>query len=177
MSTDVRIATPDDARAIAEIHVTSWQEGYRGQLPDSYLKSLSADARETRWAQSLRDGAAVLLAKHAENPLGFVTYGPSRDDDAPETCGEIYALYVHPNAWSTGKGQQLHDGALAALAAQGSTVVRLWVLTSNDRARRFYSRRGWELDGATKVVEMDGVTLSEVRYKRALEPEPTPSAL
>jgi ribosomal protein S18 acetylase RimI-like enzyme len=177
VSTGVRIATPDDARAIAEIHVASWQEGYRGQLPDSYLKSLSADARETRWAQSLRDGASVLLVEHAGKPLGFVSYGPSRDDDAPETGGEIYGLYVHPHAWSTGKGQQLHDGALAALGASGSTVVTLWVLTSNDRAQRFYSRHGWQLDGATKTVELDGVTLSEVRYKRALDPLPTPSAL
>jgi GNAT superfamily N-acetyltransferase len=102
----------------------------------------------------------VLLAEHAGKPLGFVSYGPSRDHDAPETGGEIYGLYVHPHAWSTGKGQQLHDGALAALAAGGSTVVTLWVLTSNDRARCFYSRHGWQLDGATKVVELDRVTLS-----------------
>ena len=84
---------------------------------------------------------------------------------------------MHPDAWGTGKGRQLHDGALAALAASGSTVVTLWVLTSNDRARRFYSHHGWQLDGAKKVVELDGVTLSEVRYKRALDPLPTPSAL
>jgi hypothetical protein len=71
----------------------------------------------------------------------------------------------------------LHDGARATLSAERSTVVTLWVLISNDRARRFYSRRGWELDGVTKVVERDGVTPSEVRYKRALKPEPTPSAL
>lgn len=89
MSTDVRIATPDDARVIAEIHVASWQEGYRGQMPDSYLKSLSADARETRWVQSLGDSTAVLLAEHAGKPLGFVSYRPSRDHDAPETGGEI----------------------------------------------------------------------------------------
>jgi GNAT superfamily N-acetyltransferase len=177
VSTDVRIATAGDARAIAEIHVASWQQGYRRQLPDSYLKSLSADDRETRWAQSLCDGAAVLLAEHAGTPLGFVSYGPSRDDDAPETFAEIYGLYVHPDAWSTGKGQQLHDCALAALTAQGSTVVTLWVLTSNDRARRFYSRRGWQLEGATKVVEMDGVTLCEMRYKRTLEPGSTTAAL
>jgi ribosomal protein S18 acetylase RimI-like enzyme len=177
VSTDVRIATPNVARAIAEIHVASWQEGYRGQLPDSYLKSLSADAREARWAQSLRDGAAVLLAEHAGKPLGLMSYGPSRDDDAPETRGEIYGLYVHPHAWSTGKGQQLHDGALAALTAEGTTVVTLWVLTSNDRARRFYSRHGWQLEGATKAVELDGVTLPELRYKRTLEPESMPSAL
>jgi GNAT superfamily N-acetyltransferase len=125
VTTDVRIATSDDARAIAEIHVASWQEGYRGQLPDSYLKSLSADARETRWAQALRDGAAVLLAEHAGKPAGFVAYGPCRDDEAPAACGEIYALYVDPHAWSTGTGQRLHDGALDALTAVGSAVVTL----------------------------------------------------
>ena len=177
MSTGNRIATPDDARAIAEIHVASWQEGYRGQLPDSYLKSLSVDARETRRAQALRDGASVLLAERAGKPIGFVSYGPSRDDDAPETGAEIYSLYVHPDAWSTGIGQQLHDGALTALGTSGWTAVTLWVLTSNDRARRFYSRHGWKPDEATKVVELDGVTLSETRYKRALDPLLKPSAL
>jgi hypothetical protein len=55
---------------------------------------------------------------------------------------------VHPQAWSAGEGQQRPDGALAALTAEGSTVVTLWVLTSNDRAPRFYSRhRHWQLDG------------------------------
>jgi len=56
-------------------------------------------------------------------------------------------------------------------------VVTIWVMTSNGRARCFYSRHGRQLDGATKVVELDGVTLSEMRYKRALDPSPTPSAL
>jgi L-amino acid N-acyltransferase YncA len=113
VSTELRIAGPSDARAIAEIHVASWREGYRGQLPHSYLKSLSADGREKRWTQSLRDGASVLLAEQAGKPLGFVSYGASRNDDALKTGGEIYALYVHPHAWRTGRGQQLHAGALA----------------------------------------------------------------
>ena len=61
-----------------------------------------------------------------------------------------------------------NGGALAALAADGSSVVTLWVLTSNDRARCFYSRRGWQLDDATKIIELDAVKLSEVRDKRTL---------
>jgi hypothetical protein len=74
-------------------------------------------------------------------------------------------------------GQQLHDGALAALTAEGTTVVTLGVLISNDRARRFYSRHGWQPDGAPKVVELDGVTLSELRYERTLKPESMPTSL
>ena len=109
-------------------------------------------------------------SKQANPPVSWLT-GHVAMMKPPAACGEIYALYVDPHAWSTGTGQQLHDGALAVLTADGSTVVTLWVLTSNDRARRFYSRRGWQLDGATKIVELDAVTLSEVRYKRTLETE------
>ncbi len=156
MSTHVRVATSDDARTIAEIHVASWQEGYRGQLPDGFLKSLSIDARQARWAQSLRDGAGVLLAEQAGEAVGFVMFGPSRDDDAPTNCAEIWALYVHPSACSTGVGRKLHDGALAALAAEGSTAAALWVLHSNDRARRFYARLGWHLDAPQRSLSGPG---------------------
>lgn len=74
-------------------------------------------------------------------------------------------------------GRQLHDDAVAAPTTEGSTIGTLWALTSIERARRFNSRHGWKLGGATKIVELDGVTLSEVRYKRSPDPFLTPSAL
>jgi hypothetical protein len=33
----VRVARPDDAAAVAGVHVRSWQQGYRGLLPDDFL--------------------------------------------------------------------------------------------------------------------------------------------
>ena len=30
--------------------------------------------------------------------------------------------------------------------------LRLWTLTENHRARRFYEKRGWRLNGETRVV-------------------------
>jgi hypothetical protein len=41
----IRIATPDDAQALAEMHVASWRETYSGLLPDKMLSSLSVEAR------------------------------------------------------------------------------------------------------------------------------------
>jgi len=98
----------------------------------------------------------VLLAEQAGEAVGFVMFGPSRDDDAPTNCAEIWALYVHPSACSTGVGRKLHDGALAALAAEGSTAAALWVLHSNDRARRFYARLGWHLDAPQRSLSGPG---------------------
>src|SRR5262245_18467765 len=37
----VRWATPDDAAAIATVHVHAWQAAYAGILPEAFLRSLS----------------------------------------------------------------------------------------------------------------------------------------
>jgi GNAT superfamily N-acetyltransferase len=63
------------------------------------------------------------------------------------------ALYVRPAAWGTGVAALLHDRAVEALREAGVVRARLWVLEENRRARRFYERRGWELDGTSRVVE------------------------
>jgi len=61
-------------------------------------------------------------------------------------------LYVRPAFWGTGVAAELHDRAVAALRDAGVGTARLWVLEANDRARRFYERRGWRPDGSTRVV-------------------------
>lgn len=47
----IRSATFEDCRAVAEVHVESWQNAYRGTLPEEYLASLSVAERETMWRQ------------------------------------------------------------------------------------------------------------------------------
>jgi hypothetical protein len=42
-------ATPDDARAVAEVHVSSWRAGYQGLVLDGYLARMSVDKREEMW--------------------------------------------------------------------------------------------------------------------------------
>jgi hypothetical protein len=43
---DIRRASQSDARAIAEVHVASWRETYRGIVPDAFLDALSVAERE-----------------------------------------------------------------------------------------------------------------------------------
>jgi GNAT superfamily N-acetyltransferase len=166
----VRQAHPEDADAIARVHVASWQVAYRGQLPDELLDALSVEFRAAGWRRILGEaaGQSVIVAERGERVVGFASVGPTRDPDAAEPVGELYALYVDPTDWSTGAGRALIQAAEARLRATGAAEATLWVLASNARARRFYELAGWRADGAHKTEIERGAEFAEVRYRRSL---------
>jgi ribosomal protein S18 acetylase RimI-like enzyme len=150
---ELRDATPDDAEAIATVHVASWQVAYRGLMPDVVLDGLSVDDRAHRWAERLAVRAPrthTVLVVDDDAVLGFASTGPARDDDDP-AAGELYAIYLDPRAWSRGHGARVHAGALESLRTDGFTRACLWVLDANERALQFYRRQGWVETGETKV--------------------------
>lgn len=51
--TAIRVATSADAEQIANIHVLAWGWAYCGQVPDSFLASLSVYDRIQAWRSSL----------------------------------------------------------------------------------------------------------------------------
>jgi GNAT superfamily N-acetyltransferase len=165
----IREARAPDARGIAESHVRAWQDAYRGKMPDEYLDSLSPDQWEPGWKTILaQENQRTWVAARGEGIVGFVTAGPSRDHDGVK-CGEVFAINLIADAWGTGAGARLLATAVAYLKAEGFEEATLWVLDTNARARRFYEREGWQLDGATKTDEERGFTLNEVRYRLALK--------
>lgn len=40
----IRKASPSDAKAIAQVHISSWQDAYRDLMPAEYLLSLGSFA-------------------------------------------------------------------------------------------------------------------------------------
>lgn len=71
--------------------------------------------------------------------------------------GNIWALFVHPEAEGLGYGDRLHTAMLAWLRMQ--PIQRLWLTTDvQSRAYGFYERRGWQQVG---IAER-----GEVRFER-----------
>jgi len=170
----LRIATVQDAYAIATVHVRAWQYGYRDQMPADYLDSLSVGKRARMWVEILlneRDAARTWLGMWGSDAVGFVSAGPCRDTDLEPGSGEVYALYVLPTSWNTGLAPNLLHAAEQFLASRGYREATLWVLDSNARARHFYEREGWHADGSEREDELEGFTLRELRYRRALTNE------
>lgn len=168
MALKIREAGVEDARAIAEIHVRAWQRAYRGQLPDEYLDGLSVEDRERMWHEGVTHAGHVWrcwLAEQGGRPVGFCATGPSEDADADRETAELYAIYLEPDAVGTGLGRRLFAHAVDDLRERGFRTATLWVLETNERARRFYEVAGWKLDGATTTERIDCLNYPTVRYR------------
>jgi ribosomal protein S18 acetylase RimI-like enzyme len=166
----LRTATPDDARAIAEIHVAAWRAAYRGLMPEDFLARLSVDERIEMWSSILSRPrpARVTVAEIDSVLAGFCSYGPTRDDEPPDVA-EIYAVNIRPGNWRQGAGRALCERAYREAAARGHTAMTLWVLKGNETAFRFYESLGYERDGAVKTdTSLIGSPIIDLRYRKAI---------
>jgi L-amino acid N-acyltransferase YncA len=122
--------------------------------------------RSRRESHFGEEGPGFLVAEEDGAIIGFAIFGACRDADLAG-WGQLNAIYVAPDAWRRGVGASLLDESCARLATLGFERAALWVLRDNLRARRFYEKHGWVLEGAEKERDF-GVPVFEVRYQRRL---------
>ena len=171
-SYSVRPATARDAKAIAEIHVATWQATYQDLMPEDYLKSMTVDKRLTYWREAIEySEPQLLVVLDADKVVGFVGFDRSRDAGTKSSVGEIWALYVAPAHWGEGAGVALWDGAREGLKEEGCTQVTLWVLLHNERALRFFEHSaGFKREmPSLKTTAFGSTKLEEIRLKRPVD--------
>ena len=122
------------------------------------LPELSAGQWRLRFEMDEPDGVVVVATGLDGEIIGFASAGPTRDQDRP-TEWELYAINVLVAHYGTGVADQL---VMSVIAKRPATV---WVVKDNARARTFYRRHGFTVEGATKVH--DGGT-PEMRMVRRL---------
>ena len=169
----LRPAVPEDAMGVARVHVRAWQAAYRTLLPDAYLDALRPEDRAGRYDFANGDPLLpkTLVALEDGVVCGFATTSPASEPGEPGT-GELSALHVDPDRWGRGVGAALVTAARGRLLEQGFAGALLWVLVGNRRAERFYRLDGWLPDGASRTATVWGMTVDEVRYRRALAAPP-----
>lgn len=150
MSFSIRSPRPDDAAAIADVHVAAWKETYSDLLPGDYFSEAYVAGRHRMWQHVLaqpRDDMAVRVAEVDGRIAGFAWVGPG-EGLAGETAPRdrlLYAIYVLSAHHGTGIGQALLDDTI------GGDPAMLWVAKENPRAIAFYARNGFRFDGVEQV--------------------------
>jgi ribosomal protein S18 acetylase RimI-like enzyme len=138
----VRQARLEDAQAIARIEVETWRSTYAGMLPDRVLLNMSERRQTGSWASFLRHRPEdVWIAQTVKGSvIAFGNCGVQRDA-VVNYGGEVYTLYVMPDAQGQGVGRQLLLALFGRLIGSGHGSAMVWVVRSNP-ARFFYERLG-----------------------------------
>lgn len=170
LASSIRMATVDDAEAIAENHICSWQGMYKDFIPESILQELSLEERTQQWSELIKQKVKVLVIEIHNKIVGFASICAFRDDMRDPLNGEISAIYIHPKYWRFGLGTKLCLAALSELSNSGYKNIYLWVLSDNYQARKFYESLGFQVEGSTKMEEFyeGGALLEETLYKKIL---------
>jgi GNAT superfamily N-acetyltransferase len=160
----LRDAVPDDAMAVARVHVRAWQAGFRELLPAAYLATLDPAERAARYTFGSSDATKprTIVAVDGDAIVGFATIGMYEDEAL------LHALYVDPDAWRTGIGRALIAEAKHDLKLFGRPTAILWSMVGNTRADRFYLADGWVIEGEPRVEAVWGTPIHQQRYRRAL---------
>jgi len=152
----IRRAVPEDASAIADVHVASWRTTYPGIVDQAYIDGLSVDVRTVTWARRLEESEAsasdILVATDtARGIVGFASGGLLREPMA-EFDGELHAIYLLASVQRAGVGRRLVREWAVRAVGRGLRAAIVRVLTANP-ARAFYERLGAErLQDAELVI-------------------------
>jgi ribosomal protein S18 acetylase RimI-like enzyme len=161
----IESARPVDSQALRDLHLETWIATYRDRLPAAFFNERVVAHRARDWAELIRVqtalGGGILVARGDRSLCGLCQYGPTQDDDDdPQRVGHIDRLYVHPAHRRAGIGGALLTNATHRLRSRGASEFTLWALQDDERARAFYERLEWRLDGASRF---DGAL--DVRYR------------
>lgn len=159
----IRPATVADAAGIAALQLRSWHDGLGALLPPGALHDITLEQREQVWRSRLRFASRrrTWLVEQAEDGLlGFVSAAPTEPPE--DRIRSVQLVSVHVRAEARGKGL----GTLLTRTALPDGDGLLWVGTDDADARAFFRRRGFEPDGASTIITVNGHGLPSVRLVR-----------
>ena len=126
----VRPADASGINHLAGIWHEGWHDGHGHIAPAGLVKARTLERFRARMAAALAD---TFVIGRPGAPDGFFML---KDN-------ELYQVYVARSARGTGTADTLMEAAEAELARRGITTAWLACGIGNDRAARFYEKRGW----------------------------------
>jgi GNAT superfamily N-acetyltransferase len=160
LAMDVRYAEEHELDRLATLWYDGWQDAHAAIVPAELTRLRTRASFRERLHAAL---PFIRVVGPQGAPLGFTIV---KDD-------ELYQLFVSAPARGSGVAVALIEDAEARLAGSGVAVAWLACAIGNDRAARFYEKRGWTRAGTivNRLTTPEGEYLLEVwRYEKRLVP-------
>lgn len=146
----LREARPDDADAIAALHVKVWRETYRGLATPEAYAALTEEVRRERWRETLATPQVRHQTLVVEQQGRIVAFGSACAPTEPlfGDRGEVRWLHVDGEFARRGLGRRPMGALASQLRAWGYRGCALAVVEGNQPAIDFYDRLGGRRVGA-----------------------------
>lgn len=138
---EVRDAEEAEIGRLARLWYDAWQDAHAKIVPVELPRLRTVERLEERLAAML---SSVRVVDLSGDPAGLCAI----EDD------ELYLLYVSAKARGSGVAVALLADAEARLSQGGVEVAWLACAIGNERAARFYEKRGWRRVG-TEVKQLE----------------------
>jgi GNAT superfamily N-acetyltransferase len=163
----VRLATADDAGAIASIQAEALRLHYSELLPKAAIDEFDLTAATNGWTAAISGPPSlrhrVFVAVDLVGVVGFAASAPAMDADLdPERDVELPAFHVAPAQTRLGHGSRLMAALVDHAHDDGVSRLVMWVFAADDPMRMFLRDNGWEPDGSTRDLDV-GELLHQVR--------------
>ena len=161
MTPRVPVVRPAEAREIDHL-AQVWYDGWQ----DAHAEILPAELRRLRTLESFKERlrAALPNVRVVGPPLAPFGFCIVNGD-------ELYQLFVSAQSRRSGVATALIADAEMHMAAAGVATAWLACAIGNDRAARFYEKRGWTLAGTivSQLETPNGLFPLDVwRYEKSL---------
>lgn len=149
MSVAHRDATAADAPALDRLFRTTFCDTFGHLYRQEDLAAFLGRFTPEAWADELADPAfSFRVAEARGEAVGYAKLGPLRLPVEPRGAAlELYQLYVLKDWHGAGIASDLMDWCLAEAGSRGARQLYLTVYVDNHRARRFYERHGFVVEG------------------------------
>ncbi len=146
----LRAARPEDADAIAALHVRVWRETYRDLATPEAYAALTEEVRRERWREALATQPVRHQTLVAEQQGRIVAFGSACAPTEPlfGDRGEVRWLHVDGEFSRRGLGRRLMSALAGQLRDWDYRGCALAVVEGNQPAIDFYDRLGGRRVGA-----------------------------
>lgn len=162
LAIEIRRAGPADARAIADVHRTSWIQAYAGLIPHKVLVTMMERRREDWWRRAVDGSATLLVLDIGGIVAGYATIGLNRTR-ALKQEGEVYELYLLPEYQGTGLGSYMFRECRQVLSGLGLKGLVAWCLEDSQNAATFFRAAGG-MDIAEGMEDFGDVSLKKIGF-------------
>lgn len=144
---EIRLADEDDINTIGWLAQQIWPLAYAQILSEAQLQyMLQLIYHPAALKAQMDEGHTFLIAEMDDEPVGFASYSPLRD----EGLYKLHKLYVLTHLHGKGLGKALLDFVVEEIRDLGASTLRLNVNRHN-KAKRFYERYGFAIVGEEDV--------------------------